>query len=545
MERQAERIGRLVEVKGNRVTFDLSVDPAVAIAEEYYPGQPGSHIRIPFGGEDVIGVVESIRLAENPAESSKPKQQAMALLLGTVPVVQSSGEPKAPFVRGVSILPTAGKDVMMLPATELKWIYGEGDENSFSFGTLSVAPDRSANVHMNRFFGRHVAILGTTGSGKSCAVASILQAVTKTCDHPHILILDLHGEYASAFPEKSNLVSSEDIELPYWLLSFEELADFCVDVTEFTAHNQIMGLHRAIRSEKETAASAEDLSLGVALSVDSPLWYDMRNVVRTIEDWNTEMVQGARGEKQGPLYGVFTRFLMRLQTRMDDPRYAFLFQPKRYTKSRTLPELLRTLLTVRTGAKLTVLDLSGVPSDVLGVVVSVVSRLVFEFNFWNPARADTPVCVVYEEAHNYASGSDAKGNRAAKEAVERLAKEGRKYGIGIVVVSQRPNELSPTVVSQCNTFIALRLSNPRDQEFVQRLVPESLAGLMDMLPALRTGEALVLGDSVIMPTRVQISMPSPEPASRDIDFRRGWRNEPVNVDPQAIARRWWLRRRDV
>ena len=192
--------------------------------------------------------------------------------------------------------------------------------------------------------------------------------------------------------------------------------------------------------------------------------------------------------------------------------------PQKYSDNQSLTDLLKEYLSIDTGKRMAVIDLSGIPFEAVGVVISVISRVVYEFNFWNPERRKFPILMLFEEAHNYIPNRPEAKFSAAKSAVERLAKEGRKYGIGIIVISQRPKELSETVISQCNTFIAMRLTNPEDQNYIRRLVPDALAGLMDMLPSLRTGEAIIVGDSVVMPTRVLIDMPNPEPKSGDIDF---------------------------
>jgi len=222
-----------------------------------------------------------------------------------------------------------------------------------------------------------------------------------------------------------------------------------------------------------------------------------------------------------------------------------MFQPTIYSGNINLPQLLKEYLSIDTGKRMTVIDLSGIPFEAVGVVVSVVCRVVYEYNFWNPDRQKFPISMVFEEAHNYIPNRPEARFSAARAAVERLAKEGRKYGIGIMVVSQRPKELSETVLSQCNTFTAMRLTNPDDQNYVRRLVPDSLAGLMDMLPSLRTGEALIVGDSVVMPTRVLIDFPSPEPMSSDVKFAECWTKGMKGMDVDRVVKRWRARRKDL
>jgi len=542
-------IGYVIEVSGERAVVELTVDTTVPLDGDYYPGQPGSHVKIPFRDLNIIGVVANIRMlditpstmpGQEPVGETISKKVAECLLIGTL---GHEGQ----FRRGVAIYPNVGQKVSMVGSEELKEIFSEFVSQGFSFACLSQAEDQRAFIHVDRFFGRHTAILGTTGSGKSCTVASILQQTTNKYPDTHILVIDLHGEYATAFPDDTQLIEADKVELPYWLLNFEEFQDLAVDITEFTAHNQITGLRDALLQARQNTDKAEKLGLGNAVTVDSPIYFDLQGMLQQIRDWNTEMVPGASAgkKKKGPLNGVFDRFLIRFDSKINDPRFRFMFSPTNYSGNASLPQLLKEYLSIDTGKRMTVIDLSGIPFEAVGVVVSVISRVVYEFNFWNPDRRKFPILMVFEEAHNYIPNRPEAKFSAARAAVERLAKEGRKYGIGIVVVSQRPKELSETVISQCNTFIAMRLTNPEDQNYVRRLVPDSLAGLMDILPSLRTGEALIVGDSVVMPTRVLIDFPKPEPKSADVNFAECWAKGIRGMDVGRVVKRWRARRKDL
>ncbi|HUW08523.1 MAG TPA: ATP-binding protein [Anaerolineae bacterium] len=542
------QVGYVTEVSGDRAMVELTADPTVPLEGDYYPGQPGSYVKIPFRDRHIIGTVASIRMLDvtpppghdqEPASATVSKKVAECLLIGTL-------NDQEEFTRGVAVYPNVGQKVLKVDVAELRRIFSEFAEQDFSFARLSQAEDQRAYIHVDRFFGRHAAVLGTTGSGKSCTVASILQQTMAKYPDTHILIIDLHGEYASAFPERAEVIEADNVELPYWLLNFSEFQDLTVEVTEFTAHNQITGLHDALLQARQATDRSEQLGLGNPVTVDSPIYFDLAAMIGKIRDWNTEMVPGAKGrQKKGPLHGVFDRFLIRFESRTSDPRFAFMFSPSRFSGNPSLPQLLKEYMSIDTGSGITVVDLSGVPSEAVATVVSVISRIVYEFNFWNPERARFPLLVVFEEAHNYIPNVGSARFSSAREAVERLAKEGRKYGIGIMVVSQRPKELSETVISQCNTFVAMRLTNPEDQNYVRRLVPDSLGGLMSTLPSLRTGEALILGDSVIMPTRVLVDYPDPQPTSADVSFAKHWGHGIKGLDIDRVVKRWRARRKDL
>lgn len=543
-----KEIGYVIEVSGDKAVVELIADPTVPLEGNYYPGQPGSYVKIPFRDINIIGMVSSIRM-QDITPPSKPDQEVVGetvskkvgecLLIGTL-------SHKRKFTRGISVYPNVGQKVEMVSSAELKDIFSEFVSQDFSFSCLTKAEDQRAFIHVNRFFGRHVACLGTTGSGKSCTVASILQRTIEKYPDTHILAIDLHGEYATAFPENTLLIEADKVELPYWLLNFEEFQDLAVDITEFTAHNQITGLRDALLQARQKTDEEEKLGLGNAVTIDSPIYFDLQEMLQQIRDWNVQMVPGATTKpKKGPLHGVFDRFLIRFDSKINDPRFRFMFSPQKYSDNQSLTDLLKEYLSIDTGKRMAVIDLSGIPFEAVGVAVSVISRVVYEFNFWNPERRKFPILMLFEEAHNYIPNRPEAKFSAAKSAVERLAKEGRKYGIGIIVISQRPKELSETVISQCNTFIAMRLTNPEDQNYIRRLVPDALAGLMDMLPSLRTGEALIVGDSVVMPTRVLVDMPNPEPKSADVDFAKHWAEGIKGLDVEHIVKCWRARRKKL
>ncbi len=533
MRKIEHNIGRVVEVNGERALVELTVDTAKPLVGDYYPGQPGSYVKIPFHNQEVVGIVAGVKGA------GEGRGIADCFLVGTL---TQAGR----FFRGVVVYPNVGQMVQMVGNEELDTIFSEFSEFGFSFGSPSNAPGHRVYVQVDRFFGGHIAVLGATGCGKSCTVVSILQQAVKKYPHPHIVVLDLHGEYAAAFPQEVNLINSDNLELPYWLLNFDEFVDLCIDMNEPTAKNQITVLHDSLVRARQAWDTREMLGLGGLITADSPVYFDLDEMVAMIRDWNIQVVYDHAGRQvQGPLHGVFDHFLLRLDSKLSDPRYNFMFKPKRYDRSSTLPELLRSYLSVGTSHRMTVVDLSGVPYDAVGVVVALITRVVFEFNLWNEERERCPIVLVLEEAHNYVPNKSDVRFSAARNAVERVIKEGRKYGIGMIVVSQRPKDVSETVLSQCNTFIAMRLTNPEDQNYIRRLVPDSLSGLMNILPALRTGEALILGEAVAMPTRMMVDMPDPKPRGGGVEFARWWTKGPGEMDIERIVKTWRARRRDI
>lgn len=419
---------------------------------------------------------------------------------------------------------------VLLPETDdLKKIFSVYREKDYSPGQISILEGERMFLDPNKFFSKHIALFGSTGSGKSFTASSILQKVNKF-DNTHVILLDLHGEYEPAFKDTGNIMRITELELPYWLMNFDELAETFVDENDASASNQMMILKEAVLDSKR----GKNHALREFLTIDTPVYFDFLEVSARVRSLDTERTLGG---KEGPFYGQFTRFLVRLESKLTDKRYEFLFKPQQYKTSETLVPLLQKIFGLDTGKQVTVIDLSRVPFDVINVLVSLLGRVIFDFNLWNKARQDFPVLVVFEEAHTYLSPTGRSS--AARKTVERIAKEGRKYGVSSMIVSQRPSEISETITAQCNNFIAMRLLNPHDQNYVRKLVPDSLANVIDVLPTLRQGEAFFIGDAVPVPVRVLIDMPSPEPAGADIKFYERWKKKNSETVVTEVVNNWW------
>ena len=509
--------------------------------EKILVGQPGSYVVVKHHGYQLLGLVTRTWQDELPPAptGSRPIRRRVALIpLGEI--VDNTR-----FDRGVNHFPTTGSEVHVAEPRHLATLFARHRANGLELGRLTARPDLGVYLDPSPLFGRHLAILGQSGSGKSWTVASLIQNTVKAMPRAHIVLLDLHGEYCwkdengvmnSAFPESMmRYVDARELEIPYWLLSYESLVELLIDRTDPNAPVQIAFL-RDVVYELRREANPE-LKGVERLSVDSPVYFSLEDLYRMFKEAN-ELVLDF-GREKGPLFGQFTEFLVKLQSRLNDTRYDFLFRPKNRNDSDSLEDLIRDFVGLGEPKRpVTIIDLSPIPADVRPTVSAQIARLAFEFNFWNPERRRFPLLLVCEEAHAYIPRASDKRHESTRRAMERIAKEGRKYGVGLAVVSQRPHELSETVLSQCGNYICMRITNPDDQDYVRELVPEGERNLMDLLTTLRRGEAIVMGEAAPLPTRFLVHRPNPEPNSNDADFQDGWANGPEDLDVMNIVERW-------
>jgi DNA helicase HerA-like ATPase len=447
------------------------------------------------------------------------------------------------FVRGGNNIAIPPKSVCPASKEDIQKIYDDiPNGKRFNFSNLVQDKGVEVPVHGDKFFNKHIAVVGSTGAGKSHAVAKIIQEAAKAkegsyqgLNNSHVIIFDIHSEYKNAFPT-AHYIDVESMVLPYWMMNSEELQDLFIESSEEQSHNQVAILKKTITDNKTKHADADTTKV----HYDTPTFFDLNEVLKEITDKNEEMVMGAKAgtEKQGPLHGKLNNFLTRLEGKVTDKRLEFLFAKNTYKI--TLEETIRQFISYEKDktANITIIDLSGVPFEVLSITVSLISRLLFDYGYhYKKAHPDskneTPLLVVYEEAHKYVPKSDLSKYNPSRIAIERIAKEGRKYGVSAVIVSQRPSEISETIFSQCNNFISMRLSNPDDQNYVKRLLPDTLGSLTEVLPILKAGEALLIGDAIVMPSVVQINRCDPEPSSSDVpyyeEWKKGWKE--VNFGP--------------
>ncbi len=557
MESESTLIGHIIDVSGSSLTINFIEDeqganPTVTIGDEDIEvGYIGSYVQVLRGGSSIIAMLNRITeqevlaapTIETDGESSArlpfARRVARATPIGSL---SESGQ----FERGIGTYPTTGAEVHALGAVDIAKMFEKFESKGFGVGKLATQQSLEVKLDPSNLFGRHFTILGQTGSGKSWTLASLIQRAVKIMPRSHVVLLDLHGEYhwrdeASnehfAFDETIvRHVDARALEIPYWLMTYSELVDLLVDRNEQTAHNQIAYFRDNLRELRELEKDSLRLD---RVTVDTPVYFSLDTLLQRIEEKNSEMVDGSRGSKQGPMFGSFDRFITRLHSRLNDVRYDFLFKPKVRTDSGSLEALLRDFIGLgEPKCALTIIDLSSVPFDVRPTVAAQVGRLSFEFNYWNPKYREFPLLLLCEEAHVYIPRSSSTQYAGSRKSMERIAKEGRKYGVGLGIISQRPHEISETVLAQCGTFICMRITNPADQSYVSSLVPEAESDLVNVLAGLGRGEALILGEGVPLPSRVQFYKPNPTPNSEDIDFYKMWREGPEDLDVGQIVKRW-------
>jgi DNA helicase HerA-like ATPase len=522
----------LTEEEGFRALVEVDGRPAIA-------GQVGCYVFIRQHGFQVLGLIKEMSADRDGGAAARGS--AAGSLVDITPLGEL--DDKSGFRRGVRNFPTPGAELHAVEYAEIATLFAGNRKYGFAPAYLRSHPSVTVNLNPTAMFSRHFAILGQSGSGKSWSVASLIQHMVKAMPGAHIILLDVHGEYCwredgevrTAFPpEMTRHLDARRLEIPYWLMTFAELCDLFIDRNDPGAAVQTAFFRDTISELKKQSAK----SLGMeSACLDSPIYFPIQEVYRVFKEANE--MRTDFGKNKGPLFGQFDEFLMKLQSRLSDVRYDFLLNPKRRNRSESMVGLLRDFIGLGSPkCQITVIDLSPVPFDVRPTVSAQIGRLAFEFNFWNPRFRDFPILLICEEAHSYIPREGGSQYEGTRKSMERIAKEGRKYGVGLGVISQRPKELSETLLSQCGTYVCLRISNPDDQAYVRKLVPDGEAGLVDILASLGRGEAMILGEAIPLPTRCQIYKPDPTPNSNDTDFYTGWTEGPDDLEMEGIVDRW-------
>ncbi|HQF55045.1 MAG TPA: ATP-binding protein [Fibrobacteria bacterium] len=533
-------VGNLMAIRGTtEAEFLIAIVERVtrSMQEELQEAEPGEQ-------EDALQYVEA------------PRDLVRAAMIGTFRTVD--GEKRNTFKRGADSFPQIDRDCYIIEGPNLQRFMGTlgseyAEAERLKLGVFVADRTAEAVASGDRFFQRHAAILGSTGSGKSWTVALILERASKL-KYPNILVFDMHGEYApladktkSGFADRLRIAGPGDLEkpgddvlfLPYWLLNRDEMLSMILDRSDQNAPNQASRFTLHVRSLKEkTLRDSMKDEVAKTFTVDSPIPYPLPDLVSLLHVDNTTKGIGAKGgEVKGELEGKLSRFISRLEVKLDDRRYGFMFSPPSEANTYDwLAKQLIRLLGSNGGKGIKVIDFSEVPSDVLPVVTGTLARLLYDIQFWMDSEKRTPVTLLCDEAHLYLPVKDDADavQKQALAAFERIAKEGRKYGFSLLVVSQRPSDVSKTILSQCNNFLSLRLTNEADQNVIKKLMPDALSGLTSILPLLDTGEALMLGDAIILPSRIKLDVPTIAPDSATRDFWKDWGNQAS--DDEAIAK---------
>lgn len=507
--------------------------------------------------EFLIGITEKVTrsMREELLEEEEETSSSLSLgvraddivrvvLVGTFRTVL--GSKRNAFKRGADSFPQIDRECFFIEGANLQRFMGLlgselKEEERLELGHFVIDDSAKAIASGDRFFQRHASILGSTGSGKSYAVALLLERASKL-QHANIIVFDMHGEYEplaekdKGYARRYRIAGPGDLDnpgkdvlfLPYWLLNRDEMLAMILDRSDQNAPNQASRFTSHVRDLKRRTLQAENQTeTEKTFTVDSPIPYSIDELVQLVEHDDTEMVAGKTArDVKGEWNGRLTRFLGRMKAKLEDRRYGFLFRPPAEAMQYDwlAKQLVSVLRADADGSGIKIVDFSEVPTDVLPIVTGTFARLLYDLQFWMRPDKRSPFSIICDEAHLYLPVKD-DADAVEKQALatfERIAKEGRKYGVSIVVVSQRPSDVSRTILSQCNNFLILRLTNDRDQAVVGRLIPDSMSGLMDMLPLLDIGEALLLGDAVLLPTRIKLDCPSICPASGTRDFWREW-----------------------
>ncbi|WP_436228822.1 ATP-binding protein [Caballeronia sp. LjRoot29] len=536
-------------------------------------------------GQHLIGIIQKItRTAiDGGAAVGEDKESEEAIselnvvriaLIGTL--VDKLGLKQNVFLRTLETVPEIDANCFALEGERLtafmRVIANIGsDAQKLSLGHYTLDENAEAYLNGNKFFQRHAVIVGSTGSGKSWTTARILEQVAEL-SNANAIVFDVHGEYSPLQGDgfrHYRIAGPADLDadatlkegvlfLPYWLLSYDAMTSMFVDRSDQNAPNQTMVMSRAVvDAKKKYLIDGGHTDVLANFTIDSPIPFNLDDVIAEMSRLNAEMVPGAKTEKQGDFHGKLSRLIQRLENKRTDRRLGFLFQGAAETMNfGWLESLVVALLAGRKDQEdkkggVKIIDFSEVPSDVLPLIVSLVAKLAFSVQQWTQSDHRHPLAIFCDEAHLYIPERHQAGGAGdiSVEIFERIAKEGRKYGVGLVVISQRPSEVNRTVLSQCNNLVAMRLTNGDDQSVVRRLLPDSLGGFGDLLPVLDTGEALVVGDASLLPTRIRVSEPTQRPNSGTVEFWErwakdaeigglagavdGWRKQTMQDDPLA------------
>jgi hypothetical protein len=571
-------IGEIVSVNGNVISIQLSdnlkSNMPVIDGVVYRIGQIGSFLKIPLGYANLYGIVTQIGAAAIPEDIRELLKEGYDKLgnkqwLNLILVGEQVG---AKFDRGVSQSPTTGDKVHLVTINDMEIIYGGFDvDNSISVGNISISESLIAKIDLNKLVSRHCAVLGSTGSGKSNAVVVLLNAIAnKGFKSARILVVDPHGEYNSALKGKSNVYrinanevdKEKELHIPFWALPFEELMSILSG--NLSDQNKDYFRSKVLDAKINTVENQKMAVAKESITADSPIPFSLKKLWFELDDFERQTFTESRKPETKTKFRVngsamtlvsneyapaaagggspflnnmakgILGFLDSVRVKLKDSRYRFMFEPGPLT-----PELsgetkkdLNELLFDWLGSSLpiTILDLSGIPSEIMSSISGTLLKIIYDALFWGQnlpvGGKEQPLLIVLEEAHSYLKAGE---KSISSKTVQSIAKEGRKYGVGLVLVTQRPSELDETVLSQCGTIIALRMNNSKDRGHIKSAIQDELQPIIDLLPSLRTGEGIISGEGVKIPSRVKFFKAANSPKSADPLVSDKWRLERENL----------------
>lgn len=557
-------LGKIIRVDSSIVEVEVAdtIPSATPIINGrlYKIGQIGTFVKIPIGNINIYGIVASVSNTPSKAEESDIRKLVGSRYLSVQLIGEKIGDDD--FEKGIGTFPTIHDEVHLVIEKDLFDIYGKKDKGFVELGKHSSSENLGVAVNIHNFVLRHCAILGSTGSGKSNTTVSILKSIVNDYQGSRVILVDPHGEYSSAFPAAKTFKINDThnpLHIPFWLMNFDELAYFLVGAKpgddsriEYRKLRELVVTYKQENYKLKAGEVNKDF-----ITADSPIPFNARKLWHEMNWWLNASFSEAQKDKQtkttakqisegdfnnliaagfepyvmgnsAPYKSQHTEFYSyekKILNRLKDSRYDFLFNPLGYegpTSAKDLHDLLSDW--IGSDERFAILDLSGVPYEVLDITVGLISRFVYDSMFWGRHESYTgkkrPILLAYEEAHAYLSQDER--NIYSKAAVEKIFKEGRKFGVGALVISQRPSEISETILAQVGTLIALRLTNSSDQSIVKSSAPDNLNSLMDLLPSLRIGEAIVVGEAIKIPSRIRIKLNMPRPTSEDPKLVEGW-----------------------
>ncbi|MEO0439384.1 MAG: DUF87 domain-containing protein [Pseudomonadota bacterium] len=527
---EGHKIGEVIEIAGSssRIVLDATVLAGLANHDDAtvkMAGQVGSQVKIRVGATWLLANIRTQRLYEGQS----------GLIIAEIDFLGEGDEERLTghiynFRRGVTRYPVPGSVAYAVTTADLKQVYASDGRANVEIGMVYPTDDIRGALYVDAMLGKHFALLGSTGTGKSTSAALILHKICDLAPEGHILMIDPHGEYSAAFKGNGKLFDVNNLALPYWLMNFREHCEVFVQSSGDAKQTDSDILAKCLLAAKAKSQAAQGIA---KLTVDSPVPYLLSDLTTIIQN---EMGKLDKSTNSAPY--------MRLKTKIDeikaDPRYSFMFSGM--LVGDTMADFLSKIFRLPAeGKPISIIDVSAMPSEITPTVVAVLSRLVFDYAIWAKNEPKRPVLLVCEEAHRYIPNDQAGGESSVRDILSRIAKEGRKYGVSLGLITQRPSDLAEGVLSQCGTILSMRLNNDRDQAFVKAAMPEGARGFLDSIPALRNREIICCGEGVAIPIRVSLDTLVEErrPASEDPLFSELWREHGGEEEIiQRVVKRW-------